>query len=809
MEQPTASTVPDLATKPTNKRSTTTTTLKLKRRLWHIVVDTVQHSGIAFAVLLLFSFSFFGDHRHFFCHSFVLSSFRLTHTSTISSSATTAATPFVTTTQWSFLYRQQQKQQHYLSFVPSNGRQSRQKQDRFPFSIQLSVTDDDMEDYHNEPNHSSSNNNSINNNNNNNNNDSDSNMVESIQKRILQSGLSWNQTFDSNMSRVPGCVATVHILATATRRMDDDNDDDNNNHTDDSKCVSVVDLKGNADAIFSRGLLHLLQDFLYNTTTVTDILQMDPRTIADRLGVRPALSQGRNDGLANMMTIVQQQLQQQQQQQNPPLNQVSNVATKNTTRHNQISTAAPPTVALLLSGGVDSSVALHLLLQQGYTVVPYYLKIWLEDELAHLGTCPWEDDVETCRLVCDQAGVELQIVSLQEEYHRRVMQHTLHEASLGRTPNPDILCNSRVKFGCFLEYLESGNSEYQFDYIASGHYAQIQRLSQPQMGADDGTVTDGPPQQPQTRSSVRLYRAPDPVKDQSYFLCALEQRQLRRLLFPIGHLEKSQVRELAEEFQLPNRNRPDSQGLCFLGKIKFRDFLQSHLGVSTGDIVDAVTGEIVGTHRGVWYHTVGQRKGIGPYLKPTATAFGPWFVVAKDPSKNIVYASNRYEEHVFDEARSKFHVENVHWISGTPPTHLSSVSSTDHNDDDDDDDENDDENGTKDGTVYNLQMKIRHGPKLTSGKLKLVDNVKDEGTVELKDKDGGLAPGQYVVFYGEDGECLGGGIISERHWTRFLQTSLQQQQQQQQQQEPLTTPIQNNNTDTSTNRIQQQQQQQY
>jgi tRNA-5-taurinomethyluridine 2-sulfurtransferase len=529
--------------------------------------------------------------------------------------------------------------------------------------------------------------------------------VESIQQMVVQRGVSWEQVYSPNMTRVPGCVANVNILAVI---MED---------------TGVV-LQGNADAIFSRGLLSLLKDFL-GGKTVNQIKQLDSQTIADQLGVRSALSKGRNDGLANMVKIIQEQLSGRHQSGRPQLSQTKDDTTNFSSKNS--------TVALLLSGGVDSSVALRLLLQQGFQVVPFYLKIWLEDELAHLGTCPWEEDVETCLQVCEQAGVELQIVSLQDEYHRRVMQHTLNEASLGRTPNPDILCNSRVKFGCFLEYLES-LPDQSFDYIASGHYAQIQRT------ADDQGETSQVP--------VKLFRAPDPVKDQSYFLCALSQNQLQRLLFPIGHLEKSQVRELAEEFELPNRHRPDSQGLCFLGKVKFRDFMQSHLGESPGNIVDAFTGEVIGTHHGVWYHTVGQRKGIGPYLKPQATAFGPWYVVAKDPTKNVVYASNRYDEDVFDEARSEFAVENVHWISGEAPAH-----------------------SLKDDGIYRLCMKIRHGPKLASGTLKMQLD-REEGTVRLDKKDGGLAPGQYVVFYTDQAECLGGGIISERHWAKFLEQSM-------------------------------------
>jgi tRNA-specific 2-thiouridylase len=381
---------------------------------------------------------------------------------------------------------------------------------------------------------------------------------------------------------------------------------------------------------------------------------------------------------------------------------------------------------------VDSSVALRLLQQDGYDVTAFYLKIWLEDELSHLGECPWEEDVRMCQQVCDQAGVPLKIISLQEEYHERVMQHVLTEAAAGRTPNPDILCNSRVKFGCFLENIDPN----EYDYVASGHYAQVIRSSSQNNNHDNHHKENDK----NDNNLVKLVRAPDPIKDQSYFLCALDQSQLQRLLFPIGHLEKSQVRQLADYFELPNRQRPDSQGLCFLGKIKFRDFLELHLGKQEGDILDAFTGEIIGRHDGVWYHTVGQRKGIGKSLLPTATSRGPWYVVAKDPTNNIVYASNQYDEEVFAEARSEFHVENIHWIAGQPP--FSSGS-------------------------HRFWLKIRHGPRLVQGTLELLSQG-DEGVIRLDDKDGGLAPGQYAVLYNENAECLGGGIISERHWVKFL-----------------------------------------
>jgi tRNA-specific 2-thiouridylase len=520
-------------------------------------------------------------------------------------------------------------------------------------------------------------------------------------------------------------VATVHVWAYPEKK----------------DTTITVTLQGSADAIVSRGLLALLSEYL-STLHINQVLQLDPQRIADQLHVRAALSRGRNDGLANMLQIIQQQLlptvKEEDEEAEDNYRDTTTTTTASTIPNNNDHNKRP-TVALLLSGGVDSSVALRLLQQEGYHVTAFYLKIWLEDELAHLGTCPWEEDVQMCHQVCDQAGVELKIISLQDQYHERVMQHTLQEARLGRTPNPDILCNSRVKFGCFLDYLDDddGSNNDYYDYIASGHYAQLVRHhNNKDDGGDDDCV-------------VRLMRAPDPIKDQSYFLCALQQSQLKRLLFPIGHLEKTQVRQLAEGFQLPNRHRPDSQGLCFLGKVKFKDFLNQYLGTQPGDIVDAFSYDIIGRHEGVWYHTVGQRKGIGNSLYPKATARGPWYVVAKDPSQNIVYASNHYEEKVFAQARSEFHVESIHWIAGYAPL-------LPNNTEDDDD-----------GARFRCSMKIRHGPRLVSGSLQLLPE-EDGGIIQLDEKDGGLAPGQYVVFYTEDAECLGGGIISERHWAKFL-----------------------------------------
>jgi tRNA-specific 2-thiouridylase len=606
----------------------------------------------------------------------------------------------------------------------------------------------------------------------------------------------------STLERVPGCVANVEIF-TALRVLQRTQQSQQSqstltlgssysSDTFDNKVSYVIGLGGHADAILSQGLLVVLANYvakrqqlqLQSSSADNILLAISPQQVADDLYLRHALSSGRNDGLANMMRLFQDQLRSlllELPEQNQSPKQQQEVQLQNRTmRETRIKpnimprrlrtlvtiwrriTTFPltqsivaksrrilllfgskgstdkraPTVAVLLSGGVDSSVALALLRRKNYDCTAFYLKIWLEDELAHLGVCPWEDDYRTCQQVCQQLNVPLESISLQREYKEKVMTYTLAEAQKGRTPNPDIMCNARVKFGCFYDAIANRG----FDYVASGHYAQVKDDLR---SSGRNILETGTP-----RRQRLLLRAPDPIKDQSYFLCSLSQDQLQRVLFPIGHLQKSDVRQLAHDFGLPNRNRPDSQGLCFLGKVKFEDFLQAYLGEEPGDILDAATGEIIGRHRGVWYHTVGQRKGLGKVLNPFCTSRGPWYVVAKDPRRHLLYCSNEYDEEMFTGARSEFHVEDLHWISGTPPPALQTGAAR-------------------------LQIKIRHGPRLVQGKLELDPEDKGNegrrvtGKVRLDNKDGGLAPGQFVAFY-QDLECLGGGVISEHHWAEFL-----------------------------------------
>jgi tRNA (5-methylaminomethyl-2-thiouridylate)-methyltransferase len=357
-------------------------------------------------------------------------------------------------------------------------------------------------------------------------------------------------------------------------------------------------------------------------------------------------------------------------------------------------------IAVLVSGGVDSSVALRLLHEQGHNLTAYYVKIWLEDELSHLGSCPWEEDLKYVREVCAHIGVTLEVVSLQQEYAQEVLEYTLAEVRRGYTPSPDIMCNQRIKFGAFRRAIKDPNI-----MIATGHYAQI---------VHNGTES-------------YLLRSPDIIKDQTYFLARLSREQLSHALFPLGNLKKSEVRELAHRYNLPNCDRPDSQGICFLGKISFSEFLEHHLGTREGALIDYDTGIQVGTHRGFWFYTSGQRHGIG-------LSGGPWYVVQKDVEKNIVYISREYAS--LDSERMQFLVRDVHWLA---PEFEQCISTT--------------------GTA--AFMKLRHGPQLHEGILYALPDKPGWLKVNLLKPDQGIAPGQFAVFYESD-RCIGSGVIERK-----------------------------------------------
>lgn len=348
-------------------------------------------------------------------------------------------------------------------------------------------------------------------------------------------------------------------------------------------------------------------------------------------------------------------------------------------------------IAVLCSGGVDSSVALMRLVEEdNHDLTAFYLKIWLEDDMAFLGSCPWEEDLQYVRQVCDRAGVPLEIVSLQREYLDTVVAYALDELRAGHTPSPDVMCNRMIKFGAFLDRVGDA-----FDFVASGHHARVA----PRAGL------------------ARLLRAADAHKDQTYFLCQLRQDQVARSLFPIGDLTKAQVREEARRLGLGNADRPDSQGICFLGRVPFDDFVHHHLGDQPGEIVEAATGTVLGMHRGTWFHTIGQRRGLG-------LGGGPWYVVEKDQESNTVTVV--HADQLAESARRSFRIPLPHWIAD-PPCQSS------------------------------LEVKIRHGQRMDPCEVKFDDN--GGLSVALVDvEDPGIAPGQFAALYDGD-ECLGGGVM--------------------------------------------------
>ncbi|KDP22087.1 hypothetical protein JCGZ_25918 [Jatropha curcas] len=362
-------------------------------------------------------------------------------------------------------------------------------------------------------------------------------------------------------------------------------------------------------------------------------------------------------------------------------------------------------VAVLLSGGVDSSVALRLLHAAGHQCTAFYLKIWFQEDFENFWSeCPWEEDLEYAKAVCDQVDVPLEVVHLTDEYWKNVVSYIIEEYRCGRTPNPDILCNTRIKFGAFMDAINS----MEFDYVASGHYANVIHPSTDKIN----------------KSSV-LELSKDMVKDQTYFLSHLSQAQLKRLIFPLGGIPKDEVRKIAKQFDLPNKDRKDSQGICFLGKIKFSEFVARHIGEKEGIILEAETGDFLGTHRGFWFYTIGQRQGL-------RLPGGPWYVVAKDTKNNVVFVSRNYFS--FDKRRCLFRVGSLRWFSGSPPTKTSV-----------------------------LQCKVRHGPGFYDCSVVINPGEvesEDVAVVRLTEDDQGLAAGQFAAFY-QGRTCIGSGVILE------------------------------------------------
>jgi tRNA-specific 2-thiouridylase len=358
-------------------------------------------------------------------------------------------------------------------------------------------------------------------------------------------------------------------------------------------------------------------------------------------------------------------------------------------------------IAVLISGGVDSAVVVHKLLQEGHELHLFYIRIGMDNGE---GDCSADEDIEICTLIARKYNLPLKVVSLHEEYWQYVMKYALDTVGKGLTPHPDMMCNKLIKFGFFEDRWGK-----EFDKTATGHYASV-------------IEKDG---------RFFLATAKDPVKDQTDFLAQISYDQLSHLLFPLGTMTKSEVRELAKEAALPNASRKDSQGICFLGKIDYNDFIARHLGEREGPVVDIATGKKIGVHKGYWFFTIGQRKGLG-------LSGGPWFVVRKNVRDNVIYVSNGYDTRL--QYGRRILLEEPNWISGSPFDILPAASDGD------------------DKTIVDVTFKTRHSPEFYHGHLSLSD-----GSLVLEsDSDvQGIAPGQFAIVYTPDrGICLGSAMIS-------------------------------------------------
>ena len=358
-------------------------------------------------------------------------------------------------------------------------------------------------------------------------------------------------------------------------------------------------------------------------------------------------------------------------------------------------------IAALLSGGVDSSVAVYLLKEQGYTPDLYYIKIASDD--SENWDCSEEEDWEMASLVARKYGCRLSRIDLNREYWDNVVGYAVERLRRGLTPNPDVMCNRLIKFGAFYEKVG-----HDYDFIATGHYASTEK--------------DG-------EGLTWLTTSPDPVKDQTDFLAQLDSLQVSHAMFPIGSMTKEEVRATAQRQNIPSASRKDSQGICFLGKIDYNTLVRRYLGEKEGLIVDRQTGNILGRHKGYWFHTIGQRKGLG-------LAGGPWYVVGKDIDRNIIYASRGFQT---PEAYGReFTIASPHFITANP--------------------------FATDGE-YSVTFKIRHTPIATPATLrKSGDTYSLTSAVPVQ----GIAPGQFAVVYDNrfhrciaSGEIAAGSVLQQ------------------------------------------------
>ena len=360
-----------------------------------------------------------------------------------------------------------------------------------------------------------------------------------------------------------------------------------------------------------------------------------------------------------------------------------------------MSQSSPEKIIVGMSGGVDSSVSAYLLLEQGYEVEALFMKNWEEDDTEEY--CSASEDLADAQQVCDALGIKLHTVNFSSEYWDNVFEHFLHEYRIGRTPNPDIMCNREIKFKAFLDHAQVLGAER----IATGHYVRTR----------------------QRNGTVELLRGLDNNKDQSYFLYALNQHQLKHALFPVGELEKSEVREIARREKFAVHAKKDSTGICFIGERKFRDFLQRFIPAQPGDIYSS-EGKRLGEHSGLMYYTIGQRQGLG--IGGTEPGKDdPWYVVAKELQSNRLVVTQGVDNSLLFHSHCR--ITDLHWIGARA-----------------------------EDFPFTCTAKVRYRQQDSRCRLLSVDG--DSAEIEFDEPQRAMTPGQALVLYQKD-QCLGGATI--------------------------------------------------
>lgn len=353
-----------------------------------------------------------------------------------------------------------------------------------------------------------------------------------------------------------------------------------------------------------------------------------------------------------------------------------------------------------MSGGVDSSVAASLLKEQGYDVIGVFIKVWNPDWLP----CEWREERRDAMRVAAHLGIPFLTLDLQDEYKKGVVDYMISEYKAGRTPNPDVMCNKEVKFGHFLTKAR----EMGADFVATGHYACI--TPWPPLNLRGGRLAE-------SESGVILQEGADKNKDQSYFLYTLTQAELQHVLFPVGNLQKDEVRKLAKKFKLPTAEKKDSQGICFIGKVDMKEFLSHYIESKPGTVCTEA-GEIIGTHNGAVFYTIGQRHGFT--ISKNTPHDAPYYIVEKNIRNNVLTVSQKPEEDALKRITSVA-LENINWIWGTPDQ----------------------------SKTYGARIRYRQQKQ----ECRVVDSK-----VIFTLPQQGVSAGQSVVIFDEE-VCLGGGVI--------------------------------------------------